>query len=238
MSASTKINIAIDGHSSCGKSTIAKGLAKKIGYTYIDSGAMYRAVALYCIQNELIKDGVIDEPALKAKIESLRIEFRPNTNGGADTYMNGQNVENEIRSLEAASAASKVSTLKFVRQTMVYLQQQMGKNKGVVMDGRDIGTVVFPDAELKIFVTARPEVRAERRYKELVKKGLDVDYNDVLANVIERDERDTNRTESPLRQADDSVVLDNSDITPEQQFEWAVAAYQKALNDATSDNQL
>jgi len=238
MNGHSKINIAIDGHSSCGKSTIAKGLAKKIGYTYIDSGAMYRAVALYCIQNGLIKDGVIDEPALKAKIASLHIEFRPNTNGGADTYMNGTNVENEIRSLEAASAASKVSTLKFVRQTMVYLQQQMGKNKGVVMDGRDIGTVVFPDAELKIFVTARPEVRAERRYKELVNKGLDVDYDDVLANVIERDERDTNRTESPLRQANDSVVLDNSDLTPEQQFEWAVAAYQKALNNALSNNQL
>ncbi len=238
MMSNTKINIAIDGHSSCGKSTIAKGLAKKIGYTYIDSGAMYRAVALYCIQNGLIKDGVIDEPALKAKIESIQIEFRPNATGGADTYMNGKNVESEIRSLEAANAASKVSTLKFVRQTMVRLQQQMGKHKGVVMDGRDIGTVVFPDAELKIFVTARPAIRAERRYKELINKGLDVDYDDVLANVIERDERDTNRAESPLRQAKGSVLLDNSDLTPEQQFEWTVTAYQKALNDTLSSNQL
>jgi cytidylate kinase len=238
MTSNTKINIAIDGHSSCGKSTIAKGLAKKIGYTYIDSGAMYRSVALYCIQNGLIKNGVIDEAALKVKIESIQIEFRPNTTGGADTYMNGKNVESEIRSLEAANAASKVSTLKFVRQTMVRLQQQMGKNKGVVMDGRDIGTVVFPNAELKIFVTARPEVRAERRYKELINKGLDIHYDDVLANVIERDERDTNRAESPLRQAKDSVLLDNSDLTPEQQFEWVIVAYQKALDDAQSSNQL
>ncbi|MBP1639271.1 MAG: cmk [Bacteroidetes bacterium] len=233
-----KINIAIDGHSSCGKSTIAKGLAQKIGYTYIDSGAMYRAVALYCIQNGLIKDGVVDESALKTKIQSLQIEFRPNTTGGADTYLNDKNVESEIRSLEAASAASKVSTLKFVRQTMVYLQQQMGKNKGVVMDGRDIGTVVFPDAELKLFVTAKPEVRADRRYKELINKGLDVEYNDVLANVIERDERDSNRAESPLRQAKDSVVLDNSDLTPEQQFEWTMVAYQKAIDKVTQTDQL
>jgi CMP/dCMP kinase len=233
-----KINIAIDGHSSCGKSTIAKGLAKKIEYTYIDSGAMYRAVALYCIQNGLIKDGVVDESALKTKIQSLQIEFRPNTTGGADTYLNDKNVESEIRSLETASAASKVSTLKFVRQTMVYLQQQMGKNKGVVMDGRDIGTVVFPDAELKLFVTAKPEVRADRRYKELINKGLDVEYNDVLANVIERDERDSNRAESPLRQAKDSVVLDNSDLTPEQQFEWTMVAYQKAIDKVTQTDQL
>jgi cytidylate kinase len=232
MSENIKINIAIDGHSSCGKSTIAKGLAKKIGYTYIDSGAMYRAVALYCLQKGLIKDGVVDEPALKSSIKSLLIEFKPNSIGSADTYMNNVNVENEIRSLEAASAASKVSTIKFVRKTMVYLQQQMGKNKGVVMDGRDIGTVVFPDAELKIFVTAKPEIRAERRYKELLNKGLDVDYDDVLANVIERDERDSNRKESPLRQAEDSVVLDNSNLTPDQQFEWAVSAYKTAVERA------
>ena len=229
MNENARINIAIDGYSSCGKSTIAKGLAKQIGYTYIDSGAMYRAVAFYCLQNGLIKDGVVNEPALKAKIKSFHIEFKPNANGDADTYMNDVNVESEIRSLEAASAASKVSAIKFVRQTMVYLQQQMGKNKGVVMDGRDIGTVVFPDAELKIFVTAKPEIRAERRYKELIDKGLDVDYDEVLANVIERDERDTNRAESQLRQAEDSVVLDNSNLTIAQQFEWAVAAYQKAL---------
>jgi len=226
-----KINIAIDGYSSCGKSTIAKGLAKAIGYTYIDSGAMYRAVALFCIQNHLIENGQLNEPTLQEAIKSLLIEFKPNANGGTDTYMNGKNVETEIRSLKVANAASQVSTLKFVRQTMVELQQKMGNNKGVVMDGRDIGTVVFPDAELKVFVTARPEIRAERRYKELINKGENVNYGDVLANVIERDDRDTNRAESPLRKADDALELDNSDLTPQDQFDWIVNASNKKLNE-------
>lgn len=225
-----KITIAIDGYSSCGKSTIAKGLAKTVGYTYIDSGAMYRTVALYCMQHGLIKDGKVDETSLKDHISSIHIEFRPNANGNADTYLNDNNVEKEIRSLEIASAASLVSTIKFVREAMVDQQRNMGKSKGVVMDGRDIGTVVFPTAELKIFVTARPEVRAERRYKELQQKGLEAEYADVLANVIERDERDTHRTESPLKQADDAIILDNSDLTPFQQFGWVMNAFNQAIH--------
>jgi CMP/dCMP kinase len=225
----TPIIIAIDGYSSCGKSTIAKGLAKKIGYTYIDSGAMYRSVALYCLQKGIINEGKVDESALEQQIETLHIEFRTNETGSSDTFLNNVNVEKEIRSLEVANAASLVSTIRFVRQKMVYLQQQMGSRKGVVMDGRDIGTVVFPEAELKIFVTARPEIRAERRYKELLNKGMQVNYDAVLANVIERDERDTHRTESPLRQASEAIVLDNSDLTPEQQFDWVLAAFRKTL---------
>lgn len=230
MTPTKKINIAIDGYSSCGKSTIAKGLAKEIGYTYIDSGAMYRAVALYCLQNGIIKKGVVDENGLKARIDSLHISFKINGNSGSDTYLNDVNVEKEIRSLEAANAASLVSTIKFVRQAMVALQQQMGEGKGVVMDGRDIGTVVFPGAELKLFVTAKPEIRAQRRYKELLNKGVEVNYDEVLANVLERDERDTNRTESPLKQAEDTIVLDNSELTPVQQSEWVMSAFQKAIN--------
>lgn len=230
MSTDKKITIAIDGYSSCGKSTIAKSLAKTVGYTYIDSGAMYRTVALYCINNNLIKEGKVDEISLKNHISLIHIDFRPNPTGSADTYLNNINVEKEIRSLEIASAASLISTIKFVREAMVDQQRKMGMSKGVVMDGRDIGTVVFPDAELKIFVTARPEVRAERRYKELLQKGLPAEYNDVLANVIERDERDTNRTESPLKQAEDAMVLDNSDFTPDEQFSWVLNAFNLATN--------
>jgi cytidylate kinase len=226
-----KINIAIDGYSSCGKSTIAKSLAKAIGYTYIDSGAMYRAVALFCIQNQWMKDNKIDESALKKHITKLSIEFRPNASGGNDTYMNGENVETSIRSLDVANAASQVSTLKFVRKTLVQLQQQMGINKGVVMDGRDIGTVVFPDAELKVFVTANPEIRAERRFQELIKKGTTVSFSDVLANVKERDERDTHREESPLRQAEDALILDNSNLTPKDQFNWILNTYKKIIHE-------
>jgi len=211
------IIVAIDGFSSCGKSTMAKELAREAGYIYVDSGAMYRAVSLFCIQHGWISDTDINAGELEKNIESLHIEFRTNTNGISETYLNGQNVEKEIRSLEVANGASRVSTLGFVRRELVRQQQLMGEKKGIVMDGRDIGTVVFPKAELKLFVTASPEIRAQRRLDEMKAKGEDAIYEEVLANVIERDERDQNRTESPLRKADDAVVIDNSYLTREEQ---------------------
>lgn len=222
-----KINIAVDGFSSCGKSTIAKGLAKTLGYTYIDSGAMYRAVALHGIRRGWITPVKMDEEALKKELGQIRIAFKTNDHGAQETFLNGENVEREIRSLAVADGASRVSTLGFVRQALVSLQQEMGKNKGVVMDGRDIGTVVFPDAELKLFLTASPEVRAKRRYKEMKEKGEDPRFEDVLANVKERDLRDTTRAESPLRQADDALVLDNSHVGIEEQLQWAINMFNK-----------
>lgn len=225
-----KINIAIDGYSSCGKSTIAKGLAKALGYTYIDSGAMYRAVALYALRNGWINETSIDEQALKEHLPEIHISFKPNSQGDQDIYLNGENIEKEIRSLEVANAASRVSTLKFVREELVRQQQEMGKNKGVVMDGRDIGTVVFPDAELKIFLTASPEIRARRRFDEMKAKGENPSFDEVLANVIERDYRDTNRDESPLRKADDAIELDNSHLTIDQQLQWAIDMFNKIAN--------
>ncbi len=225
-----KINIAVDGFSSCGKSTIAKGLASKVGYIYIDSGAMYRAIALYAIRKGWITDSKIDEEALQAHISEIEINFRTNGEGGQDTYLNGENVEKEIRSLEIANAASRVSTIGFVRRELVRQQQAMGSRKGVVMDGRDIGTVVFPDAELKLFLTASPEVRAKRRFLELQSKNIPTTYEDTLANVRERDHRDTTRDESPLRMADDAVELDNSNVTIEEQLQWAVELFNKITN--------
>lgn len=213
-----KINIAIDGYSSCGKSTMAKALANYAGYVYVDTGAMYRAVAYYAITNGLIKGDKIDEEKLKKELPNITISFKKDEAGKQDTYLNGVNVESDIRSLEVGNAASKISTIGLVRETLVKQQQKMGEERGVVMDGRDIGTVVFPDAELKIFLTATPKVRAERRYKELVAKGeKDVSYQAVLQNVEERDNRDINRKESPLRQADDAVLLDNSNLTLDEQ---------------------
>ena len=226
----SKINIAIDGFSSCGKSTIAKGLAHKIGYIYIDSGAMYRAIGLHALANGWITADSMDEEALRQHIDQIQIEFRPNDAGGQDTYLNGDHVENEIRSLEVADAASRVSTIGFVREALVRQQQAMGAQKGVVMDGRDIGTVVFPDAELKIFVTASAEVRAQRRFDELQAKNMGGTYEETLANVRERDHRDTTRAESPLRKADDAIELDNSEITIEEQLQWAVDMFNKITN--------
>lgn len=226
----SKINIAIDGFSSCGKSTIAKGLAHKIGYIYIDSGAMYRAIGLHALANGWITADSMDEEALRQHINQIQIEFRPSDAGGQDTYLNGDNVENEIRSLEVADAASRVSTIGFVREALVRQQQAMGAQKGVVMDGRDIGTVVFPDAELKIFVTASAEVRAQRRFDELQAKNIGGTYEETLANVRERDHRDTTRAESPLRKADDAIELDNSEITIEEQLQWAVDMFNKITN--------
>lgn len=224
-----KIVVAIDGFSSCGKSTMAKELAAKVGYTYIDTGAMYRAVSLYAIQNGLMDATTINESALQSKIATIKVDFRPNKKGGSDVYLNDENVESKIRTLEVSNGASRVSTLKFVREHLVAMQQAMGAAKGVVMDGRDIGTVVFPNAELKIFLTASAEVRAERRYKELLQKGENTTFEAVLANVKERDERDTNRKESPLRKADDAVLLDNSTLSPEEQREWLYRVFSDTI---------
>ncbi|MPM63959.1 Cytidylate kinase [bioreactor metagenome] len=222
-----KINIAVDGFSSCGKSTIAKGLAKELGYTYIDSGAMYRAVALLAYRNGWMTDAEINEARLQKHIPEIEISFETNSEGQQETYLNGENVEKEIRSLEIGNGASRVSTLGFVRRELVRQQQAMGKKKGVVMDGRDIGTVVFPDAEFKIFLTATPEVRAQRRFDELQAKGNPVSYEETLANVRERDERDTTRTESPLRKAADAIELDNSHISINEQLQWAIDMFNK-----------
>ena len=213
-----KIVVAIDGFSSCGKSTMAKALAKYAGYAYIDTGAMYRAVALYAIDNNLIDAENIDEIGLNKALNNIKISFQT-IDGVQHTILNNVDVESRIRTLEVANGASRVSAIGFVRRALVKAQQEMGNEGGVVMDGRDIGTVVFPNAELKVFVTASAEVRAQRRYDELKAKGEEQPYADVLANVEERDYRDTHRAESPLRQADDARLLDNSNLNREEQFE-------------------
>lgn len=226
-----KITIAIDGHSSSGKSTMAKDLAKEIGYIYIDTGAMYRAVTLYCIQNNFIRNGKIDEQALQAHLHDIHITFRLNRETGRpDTCLNNINVEKEIRGMEVAAWVSPVAALGFVRRELVAKQQEMGKDKGIVMDGRDIGTVVFPDAELKIFVTASPEVRAKRRMDELVAKGEAASYDEVLENVRQRDLIDSTRKESPLRQAEDALVLDNSNMSIPEQKAWLMEQFNRAIN--------
>lgn len=209
---------------------MAKELAKEIGYTYIDSGAMYRAVTLYSLQQGFFSpDGVIDAQRLADSLEQIDISFvfNPET-GRADTYLNGTNVEHDIRGMEVADKVSPIATLGFVRRALVAKQQSMGQGKGVVMDGRDIGTVVFPDAELKLFVTASPEVRAQRRLDELTGKGMEASYEEVLANVKKRDLIDSTREESPLRQADDALVLDNSYMTRDEQMAWLRDQYKKA----------
>lgn len=216
-----KITIAIDGFSSCGKSTMAKDLAREIGYIYIDSGAMYRAVTLYSIENGIFQGDTIDTEALKSKMKDIHISFRidPET-GRPNTYLNGVNVENKIRTMEVSSKVSPISALDFVRSAMVEQQQAMGRKKGIVMDGRDIGTTVFPDAELKIFVTASPEIRALRRYDELKAKGQDASFEEILENVKQRDHIDQNREVSPLRKADDALLLDNTELSIPEQKEW------------------
>lgn len=214
-----KIVVAIDGYSSCGKSTMAKQLAKEVGYIYVDSGAMYRAISLFCLENGLMTENDIHLHRLESEIKKIQLSFKTNAMGSSDIYLNGRNVEGSIRTLEVADGASRISTLAFVRRELVRQQQLMGIDKGIVMDGRDIGTVVFPAAELKIFLTAQPEIRAKRRVDEMKIKGIMVDEAEVLKNVIERDERDVNRAESPLRQAEDAVVIDNSYLTLEEQNE-------------------
>ena len=223
-----KIIIAIDGFSSCGKSTMAKALARNIGYLYFDSGAMYRAVSLYCMQNGLINGEEIDARALRDSLDNIHISFEadPETKNSI-TFLNGVNVEHEIRSLEVSRFVSKVAALDFVRSAMVDQQREMGMQKGIVMDGRDIGTTVFPDAEMKVFVTASAEVRAQRRYDELAARGDSPDYNDILENVLQRDHIDQTREVSPLRKADDALLLDNSNLTREEQMEWLIQQFNK-----------
>ncbi len=226
-----KITIAIDGFSSCGKSTMAKSLAKEIGYIYIDSGAMYRAVTLYCIENGLIEDGEIRTETLKENLKRINISFKINAETGQpDTYLSAENVENKIRTMLVSSMVSQVSALDFVRSAMVEQQQKMGKEKGIVMDGRDIGTTVFPDAELKIFVTASAEVRAQRRFDELKSKGQEASYDEILHNVKQRDYLDQNREVSPLRQASDAILLDNSTLTIEEQKAWLINQFNRVVN--------
>lgn len=216
-----KITIAIDGFSSTGKSTIAKRLAAALGYIYVDTGAMYRAVTLFALNEGLIDpEGKVDAKSLTDKLASLNLEFVPNEDSGkSDMYLNGQNVEKEIRSMHVSRNVSKVSAIKEVREMLVKIQQGMGQHKGIVMDGRDIGTVVFPKAELKLFMTASPEKRAARRYKELLEKGEEVTYAEVLKNVEERDRIDSTRSVSPLKKAKDAIEFDNSDMGLEEQFE-------------------
>ena len=226
-----KITIAIDGYSSCGKSTMAKDLAREIGYIYIDSGAMYRAVTLFCLENHLFTEEGIDREALEKRMSEINISFQLNPETQRPvTYLNGANVEERIRTMEVSSHVSPVAALGFVREAMVRLQQEMGKAKGIVMDGRDIGTVVFPDAELKIFVTASAEIRAQRRYDELTAKGQEVSFEEILKNVKERDYIDQNRAVSPLRQAEDAILLDNSHLTIEEQKQWLAEQFQRVTH--------
>lgn len=226
-----KITIAIDGHSSCGKSTMAKDLARRVGYIYVDTGAMYRSVTLYALRNHLFReDGTILVDELQQQMQNIHISFQLNPETGRpDTYLNGECVEQQIRSLEVSNHVSPIAALGFVREAMVAQQQEMGQGGGVVMDGRDIGTVVFPDAELKIFVTASAEVRAQRRYDELKEKGMPADYADILKNVQERDYIDSHREVSPLRQAPDALLLDNSTMTIAEQNEWLMQRFNEAV---------
>ncbi|MCR5819349.1 MAG: (d)CMP kinase [Bacteroidaceae bacterium] len=231
-SASRRITIAIDGHSSCGKSTMAKDLARRIGYIYIDSGAMYRCCTLFCIEQGLISgDGAVDEQQLQARMNEINIAFHLNPSSGRpDAYLNGVNVERQIRTMEVSAHVSPVAALPFVREAMTALQQSMGQKGGIVMDGRDIGTAVFPNAEMKVFVTASPEVRAQRRYDELRAKGEEVSFDEILQNLQERDRIDSTRAVAPLRQAPDAYVLDNSSLTIEEQNQWLLDLYHKLTN--------
>ena len=216
-----KIIIAIDGHSSCGKSTMAKQLARQIGYVYVDTGAMYRAVTLYALENDIIVNGIVDEERIKASLKDIDIDFRFNPQRGAsDIYVNGDLAEGKIRTIEVSNCVSAVSSIAEVRSKLVAMQQLMGRKGGVVMDGRDIGTVVFPDAEIKIYMTADPMVRAERRFRELTAKGDRVTLQEVYDNVVSRDKADMSRAISPLRKADDAVILDNSYMSVEEQMTW------------------
>lgn len=226
-----KIVIAIDGYSSCGKSTMAKNLARQLGYVYVDTGAMYRAVTLYALRHQLFKaDGEVDAASLQRAMPDIRISFQFNKQTGKpDTYLNDELVEHDIRTMQVSERVSKIAALPFVRTALVAQQQRMGKDKGIVMDGRDIGTVVFPHAELKIFVTASAEVRAQRRYDELQQKGMPARYDDILKNVQERDYIDSHREVSPLRKADDAIELDNSNLTIDEQQQWLLQQVNKVL---------
>ena len=227
-----KITIAIDGFSSCGKSTMAKDLAKKIGYVYVDSGAMYRAVTLYAMEHDCFDGEQLDVEKLRSLMGDIRISFQFNPETGKpDTYLNNIKVEDRIRTMEVSERVSIVAALDFVRTEMVAQQQAFGKEKGVVMDGRDIGTTVFPDAELKIFLTASPEIRAQRRFDELKAKGQEASFEEILENVKERDYLDQHREVSPLVQAEDAILLDNSNLTIEEQNEWLMEQYKLKIED-------
>ena len=227
-----KITIAIDGFSSCGKSTMAKDLAREVGYIYVDTGAMYRSVTLYALRNGFFADdNSIDTEGLEKEMDNIKISFQLNPETGKpDTYLNGECVEKEIRSMEVSTRVSPIATLPFVRTALVAQQQRMGQDKGIVMDGRDIGTTVFPDAELKIYVTASAEVRAQRRFDELQAKGMPADFDDILKNVKERDYIDSHREVSPLRKADDALELDNSNMTIAEQKQWLMEQFNNAIN--------
>lgn len=230
----SKIIIAIDGHSSCGKSTMAKALAQQVGYIYVDSGAMYRAVTLFALRHQLFNaDGSVKAEDLQSRMSEVKVHFKldPDTHLPV-TYLNEERVEDEIRTLEVSQHVSPIAALPFVREAMTAAQQAMGEEKGIVMDGRDIGTAVFPHAELKIFVTASAEVRAQRRFDELQAKGLPASYEDILKNVQERDYIDSHREVSPLRQAEDALVLDNSHLTREQQNQWLLQQFDAAVRKA------
>lgn len=224
------IIIAIDGYSSCGKSTMAKDLARRIGYIYIDSGAMYRAVTLYCLDNNLINDGKVDIQSLAGEMKNIHITFATNpTTGKQETYLNGKCVEQEIRTMRVSSCVSLVSQIDFVRQALVAQQRQLGNDKGIVMDGRDIGTAVFPDAELKIFVTASARTRAERRAAEMQAAGENADIDAIERNIAMRDQMDMTREISPLRKAQDAIELDNSHMTIAEQNVWLEARYNETI---------
>ncbi|MBO5717845.1 MAG: (d)CMP kinase [Alistipes sp.] len=225
-----RIIIAIDGHSSCGKSTFAKAIAARLGYIFIDTGAMYRAVTLYALEHGAILSGIVDEERVVGMLGEINIDFRFNPERGAsDIYVNGDLVEGRIRTIEVSNCVSAVSSIAEVRSKLVAMQQEMGLRRGIVMDGRDIGTVVFPDAELKIYMTADPMVRAERRYKELTAKGDNVTLEEIYENVVSRDKADMSRAISPLRKADDAIVLDNSQMSVEEQMTWFMERYEEAV---------
>ncbi len=228
-----KITIAIDGFSSCGKSTMAKDLAKQLGYIYVDTGAMYRAVTLFAMQHELFNtDGSVKTQDLQQQMSHINITFKLNKlTGRPDTYLNNELVESNIRTLEVSNHVSQIAAIPFVREAMVAQQQRLGKDKAVVMDGRDIGTVVFPEAELKVFVTASAEVRAQRRYDELKEKGMPADFNDILKNVEERDYIDSHREVSPLRKAPDAIELDNSHMTIAEQSDWLMKLVKERIGE-------
>ena len=225
-----RIIIAIDGHSSCGKSTFAKAIAARLGYIFIDTGAMYRAVTLYALENGAIEGCIANEQLIESMLGDINIDFRFNPERGAsDIYVNGDMVEGKIRTIEVSNCVSAVSSIGAVRSKLVAMQQEMGRKGGVVMDGRDIGTVVFPDAELKIYMTADAMVRAERRYKELTAKGDKVSLEEIYENVVSRDKADMTRSISPLRKADDAIVLDNSHMSVEEQMAWFDREYQRVV---------
>ena len=227
-----KIVIAIDGFSSCGKSTMAKSLARNVGYLYFDSGAMYRAVALFCIEEGLVDEKGINTEALRDRMDEIKITFEADpVTKNSITFLNGRNVEKEIRSLQVSRIVSPVAAIDFVRTNLIEQQREMGKAKGIVMDGRDIGTTVFPDAEMKIFVTASAEVRAQRRYDEIIARGDEANYNEILENVQQRDHIDQTREVSPLRKADDALLLDNSNMTREEQEQWLIEQFNKIVEE-------